>query len=87
MCAIDVWRRVPIMPLHVLTDGIHVYVCACNGWLTQVKVFNSLDNTLAINVFAYKSKSGAHTVRASASDAPDLLQYTAAADPACKPQK
>ena len=39
----------------------------------QVKVFNSLDNTLAINVFAYKS--GAGRPRATPSDAPELMQY------------
>jgi hypothetical protein len=42
----------------------------------QVKVFNSLDNTLAINVFAYKS--GAGRARATPGDAPELMRYAEA---------
>jgi hypothetical protein len=44
--------------------------------LSQVKVFNSLDNTLAINVFAYKS--GAGRARATPGDAPELMRYAEA---------
>jgi hypothetical protein len=39
-------------------------------------VFNSLDNTLAINVFAYKS--GAGRARATPGDAPELMRYAEA---------